>query len=87
MVRRGARSAFELFLHIAHRFFEGNGQPVLANHKDMCHACGLDPDSPHSRSGISRLLRSLRSTFGVIDYQPVQRRRPQIRLAPARAGE
>jgi len=30
------------------------------------------------------LLRSLRNTFGAIDYEPLQRRRPQIRLAPAR---
>jgi hypothetical protein len=86
MVRRGARSAFELFLSLAHRFLEGNGEPVLANHKALCHACGLDPDGPHSRSAVSRLLRSLRNTFGVIDYEPLQRRRPQIRLAPARLG-
>lgn len=86
MVRRGARSAFELFLYLAHRYFDGHGQPVLASHQELCHACGLDPEGRHSRSGISRLLRSLRSTFGVIDYEPVQRRRPQIRLAPARPG-
>ncbi len=84
MVRRGARSAFELFLYLAHRYFEYHGQPVVASHQEMCIACGFNPDGPHSRSGISRLLCSLRSTFGVIDYQPVQRRRPQIRLAPAR---
>ena len=84
MVRRGGRSAFELFLYLAHRFLESNGEPVLANHEAMCHACGLDPDGPHSWSAVSRLLRSLRNTFGVIDYEPLQRRRPQIRLAPAR---
>lgn len=84
MVRRGARGAFELFLYLAHRFFESNGEPVLANHEAMCHSCGLDPDGPHSRSAVSRLLRSLRNTFGVIDYEPLQRRLPQIRLAPAR---
>ena len=79
----GARGAFELFLDLAHRFLESNGEPVLANHKAMCRACGLDPDGPHSPSAVSRLLRSLRNTFGVIDYEPLQRRRPQIRLAPA----
>jgi hypothetical protein len=35
---------------------------------------------------ISRLLRSLRVTYQVIDYQPVQRKRPQICLAPAKPG-
>lgn len=85
MVRRGARGAFELFLYLAHRFLESNGEPVLANHKAMCHACGIDPDGPHSSSAISRLLRSLRNTFGIIDYEPLQRRRPQIRLAPTRS--
>jgi hypothetical protein len=84
MVRRGARSAFELFLYLAQHFLERSDEPVLANHKAMCHACGLDPDRPHSRSSVSRLLRSLRRTFQVIDYEPLQRRRPQVRLAPAR---
>ncbi len=84
MVRRGARGAFELFLHLAHRFLEGNGEPVETEHEAMCRACGLNPDGPHSRSAVSRLLRSLRNTYGVIDYEPLQRRRPQIRLAPAR---
>ncbi len=86
MVRRGARGAFELFLYLAHRFLESNGEPVSAEHKLICRACGLDPDGPHSRSAVSRLLRSLRNIFGVIDYEPLQRRRPQVRLAPARPG-
>ncbi|NLX98143.1 MAG: hypothetical protein GXY83_18435 [Rhodopirellula sp.] len=83
MVRRGARRAFELFLHLAHQFFHNNGQPVLVDHTAMCQACGLNPEDPHARSAISRLLRSLQRTFRVIDYEPVQRRRPEIRLAPA----
>jgi hypothetical protein len=29
MVRRGARSEFELFLYFAHQFLESNGKPVL----------------------------------------------------------
>ena len=86
MVRRSARCAFELFLYIAHRFLVSNGRPVLAQHEPMCAACGLQPDSPHSRSSISRLLRLLRETFCVIEYEPLQRRRPQIRLTPARPG-
>ncbi len=84
MVRRGARASFEVFLYLAHRFLEGNGKPVLAEYGELCAACGLLPDAPHSRSSISRLLRSLRKTFGVIEYQPVKRRRPEICLAPAR---
>ena len=84
MVRRGARSAFELFLYLAHRFLEGHGEPVLAEHEAMCWACGLRSDNPHSRSAISRLLRSLRATYQVIDYQPIRRRCPLIRLAPSR---
>jgi hypothetical protein len=86
MVRRGARSAFELFLHLAHQFLDGGGEPVLVDHSAMCHACGLDPEGPYSRSMVSRLLRSLRNTYGVIEYEPLQRRRPQVRLAPARPG-
>jgi hypothetical protein len=84
MVRRGARRAFELFLYLAYRFFENPGQPVPADPEAMCRACGLDPEGPYASSAISRLLRSLRNTFKVIDYEPRQRRRPQIRLAPAR---
>ena len=84
MVRRGARRAFELFVYLAHRFLESPGKPVSANHEAMCRACGLDPAGPYAPSSISRLLRSLRNTFEVIDYEPRQRRRPQIRLAPAR---
>jgi hypothetical protein len=51
-----------------------------------CNAYGIDPGGPHSPSAVSRLPRSLRNTFGVIDYEPLQRRRPRIRLAPARPG-
>lgn len=86
MVRRGARRAFELFLHLAHQFLDGSGEPVIVDHEGMCRACGIDPDGPHSRSAVSRLLRSLRNTYGVIDYEPLQRRRPHVRLAPVRPG-
>ncbi len=86
MVRRGARGAFELFLYIAHRFLKSTGEPVSADHEAMCRACGLDPAGSHSRSAVSRLLRSLRNTFGVIEYEPLQRRRPVIRLAPPNLG-
>lgn len=81
MVRRGARGAFELFLYLADRFLENNGQPVVADHKALCRACGLDPQAPHSRSAVSRLLGSLRTGFGVMEYEPGKRHRPQIRLA------
>jgi hypothetical protein len=86
MVRRGARSAFELFLWLAHRFLEDNGEPVLVDYKVACVACGLDPENIHSRSSFSRLFRSLLRTFRVIDFEPVKRRQPQVRLAPPRPG-
>jgi len=84
MVRRGARGAFALFLYLAHQYLKNNGEPVLVDYDTLIPVCGIDSANPHARSAISRLLRALRNTFGVIDYQPVQRRRPQIRLAPAR---
>lgn len=83
MVQRGARRAFELFLYLAYQSLRNNGEPVLVDYQTTCQACGLDPAGSHCRSAISRLLRSLRGTFRVIDYQPLQRRRPQLRLAPA----
>ena len=86
MVRRGARHAFELFMFLADRCLASHGDPVIAEHEALCAACGLKPDNPYSGSAISRLLRSLRETYGVIDFRPVQRRRPEIRLAPARPG-
>lgn len=86
MVRRGARGAFELFLHLARRFLAGDGERVPVDYEAMCDACGLDPGGVHSRSRVSRLLRSLRTIYGVIDYEPLQRRRPRVRLAAARPG-
>ncbi|MCY2996058.1 MAG: hypothetical protein NTY19_50650 [Planctomycetota bacterium] len=86
MVRRRARGAFELFLYLAYRFIHGGGEPVVAEHEELCAACGVVPDSLHSSSEISRLLRSLRETYQVIDYRPVQRRQPRIRLAAAKPG-
>ena len=69
MVRRRARGAFELFLHLAYRFIHGGGEPVVAEHEELCAACGVVPDGLHSSSEISRLLRSLRETYRVIDYR------------------
>ena len=58
----------------------------MAEHEELCAACGVVPHGPHSSSEISRLLRSLRETCRVIEYEPVQRRQPRIRLAAATAG-
>jgi hypothetical protein len=83
MVRRGARRAFELFLFLAHRTMQSGGRAVRPSHKALCGACGLDPLAPASKPAMSRLLRLLRDDFGVIDYQPVRNRRPEILLRPA----
>lgn len=82
MVRRRSRRAFELFLFLARRSLDAYGEPISPTHEELCRACRLDPDESHARVTLSRLLRDLRSTFGVIDYEPARRRRPQIRLVP-----
>ena len=86
MVQRRARAGFEVFLYLAHRYLQADGRPVVATHEELCAACGLDPKSAHSSSTMSRLLRSLRETYRVIDFSPIQRRRPEISLAPPRPG-
>lgn len=82
MVRRGARRAFELFLYLAHGFLKSRGQALTPSHEALCRACGLKPQDRASGPAISRLLRQLRDTYGVIDYEPVRNRRPQIVLRP-----
>ena len=84
MVTHRARRAFELFLYMAHRCMTSWGEPISPTHEELCLACGLDPQKQVSRPTLSRLLRALRDTYGVIDYQPVRKRRPEIRLRPTR---
>ena len=86
MVTRRAQAAFELFLYLAYRFLREGHQPVVPAHEELCAVCGLDPNLSQSRSAMSRLLRSLRATYQVIEYTPIQRRRPEIRLALPRPG-
>ena len=83
MVRHKSRRCFELFLYLAKAFMNAFGQPISPTSIELCHACGIDPAKRHSRTILSRLLRSLRTDFRVIDFQPIKRRRPQIRLLPA----
>jgi hypothetical protein len=87
MVRHRSRRSFELFLFLAHQFLLGEGEPVAPAHEELCDACGLEPETPHTRSYISHALRRLRETYQVIEYEPVQRRRPRIRLRPIKPGE
>lgn len=82
MVRRQARRAFELFVFLSRRSLEALGEPISPTHNQLCRACGLEPDTGHARVTVSRLLRELRSRYGVIAYEPVRRRRPMIRLVP-----
>jgi hypothetical protein len=82
MVRQRSRSAFEVFLFLAHRWLHAQGTPVSPTHEDLCRTCGLEPTHTNARAALSRLLARLRKDFGVIDYEPVRRRRPQIRLRP-----
>ena len=81
-MRQRAQSAFELFLFLARRCLKAQGEPISPSHEDLCRACGLDAKHANSRAALSRLLGRLRKTFGIIDYEPVRRRRPQIRLRP-----
>jgi hypothetical protein len=83
MATRGARRAFELFLYLAHRALAAaDGAAVSPSHEELCRACGLAPAVQASRPALSRLLRELRQRYEVIDFNPVQRRRPEIRLLP-----
>jgi hypothetical protein len=80
MVRQGSRKSFELFSFLAHQFLVAFCEPVSPTHEDLCGACGLDPVAPNSRSTLSHVLQKLRDRYGVIEYERVRRRRPQIRL-------
>jgi hypothetical protein len=87
MVQQKARRAFELFLHLAGRFLESGGQEISATHEQLCRVCRLDPSNIASRSALSRLLRTLRETYRVIDFVPLRRRRPSIALRPPGPGD
>ncbi|WP_339686482.1 helix-turn-helix domain-containing protein [Gimesia maris] len=80
MARRRSKRAFELFLAIAFESLNSFGQPVQLTHEQLCDACGVPAETSTARSTISKLLRQLREEYGVIDFQPVRRKRPLIEL-------
>jgi hypothetical protein len=87
MVQQRARRGFELFLYLAGRFLQGGGQEIADSHQQLCQACRLDPSDLASRPAMSRLLRMLRETYQVIDFTPVQKRRPSITLRAPGPGD
>ena len=80
MARRRSKRAFELFLAISYESLNSFGQPVQLSHQKLCEACGVPADASTARSTISKLLRQLREEYGVIDFQPVRRKRPLMEL-------
>ena len=80
MVRRRSRRAFELFLALAIESLKSFGRPIQPTHEQLCDACGVPADASTARSTISKLLRQLREEYGVIDFEPIRRRRPLIEL-------
>lgn len=80
MARRRSKRAFELFLAIAFESLNSFGQPVQLTHEQLCDACGVPIEASTARSTISKLLRQLREEYGVIDFQPVRRKRPLMEL-------
>jgi hypothetical protein len=82
MVRQRSRRSLELFWFLAYRFLAGNMEAVVAEHDQLCGACGLDPAHRDSRSAISHILRRLAQTYRVVYYEAVPRKRPRIWLRP-----
>lgn len=80
MARRRSKRAFELFLAIAYESLNSFGQPVQLSHQRLCEACGVPADASAARTTVSKLLRQLREEYGVIDFQPVRRKRPMLEL-------
>jgi len=80
MVRRRSRRAFELFLALAFESSKSFGGPIQPTHEQLCDACGVPADASTARSTISKLLRQLRDEYGVINFEPIRRRRPVIEL-------